>query len=407
VIADFYYYLFVALGLVVSYEDWSQRRVRNRWIVLGLLAGAAGLGYLFWNSVLGHQGVRLGRFGEHYMPWRYYSKLLIHMGLSFAAAFTMWRLAIWPAGDAKLYTLFAFLAALIDPNLPGYPLLLFMLMLVNIFVPAGLLFAAETVGRVLLRTGELWGVDRGVWLKAKAEVVEVRLREAWPYRYQYLTLVVNLYALFYLTATGQRYSRLLAWGAFGNVIIFLLMFVVWGKITMVLRDRRVGYAAVAALAAAMAWGAYFRGWDVLAIMGSALKMTANFGVFLSVARLVFHWYIELESLRELRPEHLQPGVVLSDDTWQKLAAEPGLAGKLGGRYSDGLAADEVEALKAWLASQTAGATYTFYHTIPFAVWIFLGSLYTVVRRGNLVSLMTPYLERLWDLFKAGAVRWLS
>ena len=36
-IADFYYYLFVALGLVVSYEDWSQRRVRNRWIVLGLL----------------------------------------------------------------------------------------------------------------------------------------------------------------------------------------------------------------------------------------------------------------------------------------------------------------------------------------------------------------------------------
>lgn len=406
-IADFYYYLFVALGLVVSYEDWSQRRVRNRWIVLGLLAGAAGLGYLFWNSVLGHQGVRLGRFGEHYMPWRYYSKLLIHMGLSFAAAFTMWRLAIWPAGDAKLYTLFAFLAALIDPNLPGYPLLLFMLMLVNIFVPAGLLFAAETVGRVLLRTGELWGVDRGVWLKAKAEVVEVRLREAWPYRYQYLTLVVNLYALFYLTATGQRYSRLLAWGAFGNVIIFLLMFVVWGKITMVLRDRRVGYAAVAALAAAMAWGAYFRGWDVLAIMGSALKMTANFGVFLSVARLVFHWYIELESLRELRPEHLQPGVVLSDDTWQKLAAEPGLAGKLGGRYSDGLAADEVEALKAWLASQTAGATYTFYHTIPFAVWIFLGSLYTVVRRGNLVSLMTPYLERLWDLFKAGAVRWLS
>ena len=57
-IADFYYYHFVALGLVVSYEDWSQRRVRNRWIVLGMLTGAAGLAYLFWNSVLGHQGVR-------------------------------------------------------------------------------------------------------------------------------------------------------------------------------------------------------------------------------------------------------------------------------------------------------------------------------------------------------------
>ena len=63
-IADFFYTLFVGLGLVTSYEDWAQRRVRNRWIVMGLLLGAAGVAYLLWNSVLGHQGVRLGRSFE-------------------------------------------------------------------------------------------------------------------------------------------------------------------------------------------------------------------------------------------------------------------------------------------------------------------------------------------------------
>jgi hypothetical protein len=52
-------------------------------------------------------------------------------------------------------------------------------------------------------------------------------------------------------------------------------------------------------------------------------------------------------------------------------------------------------------------SYTFYHTIPFAVWIFLGSLYTVVRRGNMVALLMPYFERVWTLFRAGAARWLS
>ncbi|MDD5628719.1 MAG: hypothetical protein PHU21_06620, partial [Elusimicrobia bacterium] len=97
-IAEFYYTLFLALGLVVSYEDWTQRRVRNSWIALGLAAGAAGLAYLLWNSILGYQGVRLGKLGENYMPWRYYPKILVHMALSFTAAFTMWRLAIWPAG---------------------------------------------------------------------------------------------------------------------------------------------------------------------------------------------------------------------------------------------------------------------------------------------------------------------
>jgi|GEM_PF-2508233 len=412
-IASFTYYLFLALGLVVSYEDWSQRRVRNRWIILGLSAGAAGLLILLWNSTLGYQHLHLGRIGESYLPWRYYPKVLIHTGLSFAAAYTMWRLAIWPAGDAKFFTLFAFLTALIDPNLPGFPLLLFMLLLVNIFVPAGLLFAAETVGHMLQRAAGLWGVDWRIWLKARADAIEVRLREAWPCRYQYLTMLVNLFALFYLAGTAQHYSHRLAWGPFGNVMLFLLMFVAWGKITMVLRDRRMGYLALASLAAAMSGGAVFGHWDVLAIIVAALKMTANFGVFLSVARLVFHWYIELESLRELRPEHLQPGIVLSDETWQRLAAEKDLADKLGGRFSDGLAQGEVEAIKAWLASRSAAASnppaasYTFYHTIPFAVWIFLGSLYTVVRRDNLVALLIPYFERAWDLFKAGAARALS
>ena len=407
-IADFYYYLFVALGLVVSYEDWSQRRVSNRWIVLGMLAGAAGLCYLLWNSTLGYQHLHLGRVGEYYLPWRYYPKVLIHTGLSFAAAVTLWRLSIWPAGDAKLFTLFAFLVALIDPNLPGFPLLLFMLLLVNIFVPAGLVFAAETVWHMLLRVTGLWRGDWKIWLKAKADVLDVRIREAWPYRYQYCTMAVNLFALFYLAGTAQRYSHRLAWGPFGNVMLFLLMFVAWGKITMVLRDRRLGYLALASIAAAMLGGAVFGHWDVvLAIIVAALKMTANFGVFLSVARLIFHWYIEQESLRDLRPEHLQPGIVLSDETWQRLAAEKDLADKLGGRFSDGLSEDEAEAIKAWLASRSAAAgpaNYTFYHTIPFAVWIFLGSLYTVMCRHNLVALLMSYFEQVWGLLKAGAVR---
>ncbi|MDD5629994.1 MAG: hypothetical protein PHU21_13080, partial [Elusimicrobia bacterium] len=300
------------------------------------------------------------------------------------------------------FTLFAFLAALIDPNIPSYPLLLFMLLLVNIFVPAGLLFAAESVAHVLARAAGLWKVDWRVWPKAKAEMLEVRLREAWPSRWEFLALGANLYALFYITATAQQHSAKLAWGPFGNIVLFLLMFVAWGKIMMVLRDRRVSYLALTGLAAALVWGAAFRHWDVLAIVVKALKMTFSFGVFISVARLVFHWYIEQESLRELRPEHLAPGAVLSDKTWQSLEKDPQISGQLGRRYSDGLTQEEVDALKAWLAARPASEQYTVYQTIPFAVWIFMGSLYTVARRENLVTRMLPYGERAWELLKAGA-----
>jgi hypothetical protein len=183
----------------------------------------------------------------------------------------------------------------------------------------------------------------------------------------------------------------------------------------------MGYLALAGICAAMLAGRFFGHWDIGAIIAAALRMTFNFGVFLSAARLLFHWYIERESLRELRPEHLQTGVVLSDDTWATLAEEGELAGKLE-RYSDGLSAQEADVLKAWLASrakdpQPAPAVpgqpakppqrYMIYETIPFAVWIFLGSLFTVLRRKNMVALLVPHLGHASGALKAVAARWLS
>jgi len=400
-------FLFLGLGLVVSFEDWSHRRIRNRWIGLGMIVGAACFCFLLWNSLLGHEHRRLWMLGERYLPLRYYPMVLVHLMLSLAAAVTLWRLSVWPAGDAKLYTLFAFLLVLIDPNLPGFPLLLFLLILVNIFVPAGALFAAGSALRLALKLPRLWALDWPKWLKAKSEVAVIRLWEAWPYRYEYLALGINLYALFYLMQACQRHSQRLALGPFGNVMVFFLMFLVWGRLAQVLRNKRVSYAALACLGAAMAAGAVWRHWDPVAILRAALRMTLSFGVFLSLARMVFNRLIERESLRELLPEQLRAGSVLSDETWEKLGREKELAGKLGERYSDGLGAQDVEAIKGWLAAGPRAAGYAVYQTIPFAVWIFLGALFTVVRRANLVALLLPHLVRAQGALQAAAARCLS
>ena len=402
-----YYGLFLVLGVVVSLEDWSQKRISNRWILLGMLAGAAGCSYLLWNSILGHQHLRWWRFGEYYYPWRYYPKIAIHLILSLTAALTLWRLSVWPAGDAKLYTLFSFLLVMINPNLPGFPLLLFMLILINIFVPAGLLFAAESVMMVLRRIPAGLRIDWGQWSKGRIEAMGIRFKEAWPYRYNYLMIAANTFALFYAMQTVQSSIRKLPLGPFGQVMIFLLMFVAWGRLSGALRSKSLGLAALLSLSAATMAGAFWGHWDIGARLISALKMTANFGLFLSLARAVFYWFIEKESLRELIPDQLEAGVVLSDETWERLGAEKELAGKLGDRYSDGLSQQDAQVLQEWLAKPQAGSGCTIYHTIPFAVWIFLGALFTLLERRNLVTLLVPHFTRAQEILKAGVMRGLS
>lgn len=396
-ISTLYFRIFLLLGIAVSYEDWREKRIRNRWIACGIAACALGLGYLMLNSILGYQRMRLLEMGEYYLPWAYFPKVAAHLFLSFTAAFTLWRLRVWPAGDAKLFTLFAFFLALIDPNLPGFPLLLFMVLLINVFVPAGLVFAAETSLRGLARLPQLARMDLGKELKALGDRLGVRLREAWPYRYDYLALAVNLFAVFFaLRLAEARWGRL-APGPIGHLAVYFLIFVLWQRLSALLRIKAVGLIALALVAAGSCLAAFHFHRDMGRQLLAGLGMTLNFGVFLSLARTFFYHLIEQDSLRDMDPEALKPGVILSDDTWERLKAEKFFPGESACRYPDGLSEDEVGVLKAGLAGKSGGGSgqapaYTVYHSIPFAVWIFLGALLTLSCRTTVVSLLARYLK---------------
>jgi Flp pilus assembly protein protease CpaA len=397
------YGVFVGLASVISIEDWRTRKIRNRLIVAGLLVCAAGLLLLLVNSLLGAGRLRFGPLGEYYLPLRFYPRLALHFVLSLAAGIGFWRYAIWPAGDAKFFALSALFAALIDPNLPGFPLLLFLILLINIFVPAGIVFALETIVNLVLRIPRLRGVDWPKWRKAKAEMVVIRARELWPYRGDYLILAVNLFALFFALQTASSRVRPYMPEPWGSLCVFVLMFVFWDGLVIVLRNKRVGAAAFAGLSIAALVGVFGLRLDVGRGFLAAVRMTFNFGMLLSVGRLVFAWIIERDSLRELRVEDLKYGDILSDKTWERIGAEKDLAGKMDERYVDGLSHGDTAALKAWLAGRAA-ADYNVYHTIPFALWIFLGTLLTLSYRGSVVAALAPHLSRAQGLLSSGGAR---
>ena len=295
---------------------------------------------------------------------------------------------------------------LIDPNLAGFPFFLFLMLLINIFVPAGLVFAAETLAMVALRAPALREVDWPMWRKAKLEMVRIRLREAWPHRVEYTVLAVNLFAFFILVQAGQGSFLKGLHEPLRSLVIFMFMFVFWRGLLSVLMNKKVGLAAFIALSAWVVCGTFLWRLPIGARLFSAMKMLLNFSMLLSVGHVFFCRFIERESLREMKVEQVQQGVILSDSTWAKLSSEDELAGKIGGRYADGLTQSDAETLRSWLTRRGA-ADFTVYQTIPFAVWIFLGTLLTLSGRASVVTLLAPYLSRSRDLVYAAAQRLFS
>ena len=394
-IQPLYFGIFVLMGLAISYDDWRHSKIRNRWISCGLLACAGAWGFLFLNTCLGARGIRFHGLGEYYLPWRYYPAVATHLLLSAAAALSLWRWATWPAGDAKLFILCSFFLVIIDPNLPGFPLVSFLVLLINIFVPAGLVLAGELLLRGLSRFPRLSRAEVVLKLASAADCARVRLKEEWPRRAQYLALGVNLFAAFFLLQlAGSRFSQL-ALGPLGRLVLYLLMIVSWGRIAAVLRRRRVGAGAIMLVAAASGVAAFVFQVDLAGRVAAGLRMTLNFGLLLVLVRGILNYFMERESLRALDAEELRAGVILSDETWGKLMADSSLTERLSGagRTRDGLSAEEAGVLKAWLASEAGGraqkaAQLSFYQTIPFAVWIFSGSLVTLACRGTVIAVLS-------------------
>jgi len=401
-----FYSLFLFLGAVVSYEDWREKKIRNRWIVLGALACGAGLAWFLGNSVLGARHRTLLGLGTYYLPWPFYLRVALHLSLSLAAALTLWWMSIWPAGDAKFFTLLSLFAVLVDPNLPGFPQVLFLLLLVNIFVPAGLIFAGETLVKVAGRIPDLWNRASSERALAEVDRLGVRCRELWPYRFDYAMVTVNLFALFLLIQSAMPSASRFVTGPLATLVLYALVSVAWRGISAVLRKKAVGVAALVGLSAWALSGALLWHWDVGARVAAAVKLTLNFWVFLSFGRGLFTWFIERESLRDAAPAHLRHGVVLSDDSWRRIVSEGEISEEMGERYSDGISEDEAVTLRGWLESKGI-ANLTVYHTIPFALWIFFGTLLTVSRGCNVVAVLVHRFGWARDLLHAALLKGAS
>ena len=87
-----------SVGIITSYEDIKEGKIRNKWILFGFITGAC----LFLYYII------LGEINS----FVYLKNVALNSFLAFFIGYLMWQYKLWSAGDAKLFALYAFLLPL-------------------------------------------------------------------------------------------------------------------------------------------------------------------------------------------------------------------------------------------------------------------------------------------------------
>jgi Flp pilus assembly protein protease CpaA len=96
------------IGFITSYEDFSISKIRNKWILIGLLYPLIIYSFswiLYGVAVNKIVSPFIGRISS-YLIWNF-DKWCINLTISIAVAYLLWHFKMWGAGDAKLFICYA------------------------------------------------------------------------------------------------------------------------------------------------------------------------------------------------------------------------------------------------------------------------------------------------------------
>lgn len=377
------------LAVVVVLEDAAESKIRNRHLAAGL--GTCAAVYLLQAAL-----TAAGSWGmlQNWFFWGFYWMSLRHLAISLAAGVALWLLNVWPAGDAKLFVVCAVFLPIIRPGLRTFPNYLFLHLLANIFVVAALFLVARGLANVVR---SCWRDPLSMAARAAAAArawagSTTQDARRWP---EWLPTAATTGLLFLLMgilrrAVVSQVGTLVSQPAFLGVVLMLA----WERAIIWLRDPRCG--AAAAMLGVLALGVI--AWSAPAESLKLLRETAfqltGFGLILWTLRAALERYFLARSRQSVSLADLRPGMILSGETVALLRRdEVFFQENLAFLRRDGLTDEQVLRVREWFLGlppdkRTLGVARAY----PFALWIFIGTLVTLVVSRDAASLLAELLR---------------
>jgi len=339
-------YLILMLGIITSYTDIKYGKIRNLHLALVFLLGLA---YSFWQKI---------------------PVFDINIALALLTGYMLWYVGIWTSGDAKLYMVYAFLLSGMNDTFSSVSIL------ANTFIPFFLFYFTRLL--FLVPKKKLSSTLKSSFSPKKiAELVFILFALTWP-----IHLLSNI-----LAEPFPQIAEL-----FKNLfVVILFLFIMFRVIQTAFNVTKIMIviALLRLIFDRSIWGMDFMLEFSLMLF---IFIVARFFV-LELTHSVYSKQIDIHLLR--------PGMILSDRILKKegkYKKEPGLyfslfsylakPKNLFGDSSEGLSKKDCRVLRKLKRDNLLLFDHVgVYETLPFALYLFVGVLITVLVHGNVFILL--------------------
>lgn len=398
----------VWFGFRVSLEDYRLGKIKNRHITLGFKILAFAVILFFLNSASGYFFAFLPEKTDSLIltrlisladfiinpsfEFKFYTYFMMHISLVLLSAIVFWKAKIWPAGDAKLYIVFAIMVPLIFPDIVHFPKRLFLVNLINIFIPAALFFVGYMIFKITVKLfsgkydknfanlpQKVISALKGKINKSPTEIT------GWGF------LLVNYFVLFsfsqiFKAHTHNYFAKILS----EPMLVFGVLFLTWDKIYGYMMRKRTTALFLIIMGVYLISGSFMFPERVKNDLLQGISLTLRFGMFIMFLKTFIVYYFEKTQKYQVKTAEISPGMILTKNTLSHIKSDGSFYKEcFGDYYSDGLTAHQADKIKKWNKLSNIEAA----KAKPFAFWIWLGCLFTLAFKTdvfNFIKIKFPH-----------------
>lgn len=375
--------LFV-IGTIAIYQDVRLGKIRNKLILVGLLAGILGYALLATSSW----------FFSEATPSSF-KKILINISISWIVSFFIWYAGFWSAGDAKIFMLFSFLLPLkyYGNSLP-VPFFPAVILLINTFIFTMFFILLEMLLRIILESfnfvinfkAHKKDIMRDIYHRYNKIIDKIKNTKS-----EYLKIILAYLCFLMLFYIFQIYiSNKLSILPLWQSLIFIIMIFAFRPIKKFLDSVKITllYLFITLFGIYILFMVSISHRGYLLELGNMLRLRNFVGIALCVFLIfrILDSYLKKREEIKINASEISPRMVLSEETIRRINEYLKKEGSEERFYADGLTSQQAKYIKDLSLENPDFHGVVVYRTFPLAPFVFLGVLATIMARGVVFDL---------------------
>ncbi len=357
----FFVSLILFLGAITSYEDLRFGKVRNKWIVLGLVIGS-----IVWFSFFIFNQVNLNYLGL----------LLLNFACASVFSFLLWRFSSWAAGDAKMFILYSFIT----------PLYFYSDFYINIFPSFIIIFNTFLILLAcLFFQSILFGLNRAKQKFKNKENFFFSIQKRIPQGKVFFQSLVKFLPsfLFFMISVALSYQYLITFYQFSFLLyqaFAISLVIIFSRQIIEINQRP--YAGLCNFILFLLLLVLGLWWDyerTLVMTFNIFSIILVFLILFPLFKKMITFYLDRQRGRIIEIKNLSVGMVLKQETIEILNIEKDIENKL-----IGVSQKEVDLINLRAQAQKI-AKIRIERPFYFAVWLFVGEIVTLILQETILS----------------------